>query len=1022
MKALSFYCSFTSEVKKQCISRMFLLLIIKFLKKSIMKNLFTALILVCSSIWFTASSQPLIHNENIIEKIDLAQELSKEELVELKLNVLLDKHHFIDKVESKKLMNSIDWIKMYNIIFPEEFDENAVYSPGKQLRNKIKKQYSNSVVLVSFAKEVSLPSKASLTKIQSDFQNGIIETEAAEALIKNIPLTIRFVYGAGLVKPIASFGNELNIIAPKEFQFLDEGISVSINNEHKDIVWNTSAGLENVPVTFLKEKELISVVKTKLFSKEDASKYKKRANRDLLTRSNSGQYNVPYYRNFSTTLTTGLPCQDGCAPGSNLMQGQTLIIEGNDCVLDKIIMITDGIDYRGRDVDEILELFGGVERFRFLLDFGFDIMIVDWPSQMGWIENNSAYFQSMVEELNAEEDFDRIEMVLGISMGGIITRHALIEMELNQTPHNINNWVAGDSPLEGSNLSIGVQALIREMDFAPDLFIAEEQQEKIEEFVDIINSPAARQLLSLHLSADLSNYTYLQKLYLYGYLLSPFAGHARISPAPDPLHIELQEYFSANGSYPQLTVNNVTIADGSSEGIWVNEPGNTILDVELDFLGIGGLGFLKTFASNGLGNRKVLKKKYPITATSRYTRLNFGIQNIDCAPGSFFPTNGFDDDGFNWPSLFSHATTTSALGIPGDPQNTDLSTSPFLEENIFNTPENMYHSSLVGEYGEAKMSFLVGRLDPDLLSPNNFIVLHQPLQFHFENNWGAPKTDFCIDDEVYLDGSLTTNQMQGYQLTLYIASSNQEVAQTPINPGSPSLVNITHAFMDAQPNLIFQPIEYRVKLEIFTNACGAELEKEHVFSFRECCTPNPLYPPSGPENIWIEDGNFHWDEVGGATQYRIDFGFPPGYDGPVPPCGCGISGNYPTIYGIEGTTFPIPDELINSCFFWSVRAYCPESGWSQPSGIKCYSTELMFRSTVLSTLEIFPNPANSQISVRFNHADVLDFEVYNNQGKLVLSALNLSGSDILDISTLPVGMYILKNPDNRVNPVRFIRQ
>ncbi len=962
-------------------------------------------------------AQSLAKGETHITKMDIREFVSEEEYLILKIKDILEKHAFLNQIEITKKTELTDWVKFYNLAFPDDELNKELISPGMRRYQEISDRHRNNIVLTTIAQTIKLPRETDLQTLLQKLQSNQIDLDKAEEELEEINSIDRNVFVAATIKPLQSFDAEINILVPVDYQFISDKFTIASNNLiGEKIRFNTGTGENEIQVLLQEEGKTVSQITTDLYDDKTAEKYRNRKFNTHQVRTE--ECNEPYIRNFETILETGLDCTGGCDEETPfLMQGEALIVEGNDCELDRIMMITDGIDYFGRSAEEILESLGGVETFRYLLDHGIDIMIVDWPSQMGWIENNSAYFQDMVRELTAEEHFESIEMLVGISMGGPITRHALLSMEENGEEHFVKNWVAGDSPLEGSNVSIGTQALAKEMILNGNE-VSEEVLQALMLFNQILDSPAAREMLRYHLSLP-EDYVYIEPVQFINKLL---VGNTLINPQPDG-DFELYKHDFDEYGYPTQTVNNIAIADGSGIGLLLSSPGTQIFNAAVD----GPNSYIKGFASDGLGDLIVMKKKYHWILPVRYTKLNYGIDNIDGAPGSKFPLQDFDIDGLIWDSTWSFASTTSALGITGDPQNVDLSESPFITnssnpwENIFVTDENEIHSDFSSGYGDQKLEFLIGRLDPSLFDPSNFIVANQALQFHFENKWGVPINEFCIGDDVFIDGSLTTNQMNGFQLTLFNANTNQELAHTDVLPGSPTLVNITEEILHADPGFVFLPIDYRLQVEIFSTACGAELVKSHVFNYRECCTANPFYPPSGPSNIWIEDGQFHWDPVGGATQYRIDFGFPPGYDGPVPLCNCGLSGDYPTIYGIEGTSYPIPEELINSCFYWSVRAYCPEIGWSQPSGIDCYDSEFSYRSTDSNTFEIFPNPANEHLSVRFDHVDMMDFEVYDSQGKLVLFATGLKRADVLDISQLPVGIYMLKDPDNLVAPVRFVK-
>ena len=143
---------------------------------------------------------------------------------------------------------------------------------------------------------------------------------------------------------------------------------------------------------------------------------------------------------------------------------------------------------------------------------GYDVIIVNHPvNDANGIDGGSDYIQrnaftliSLIRHINATKQGNEQNVVIGPSMGGLISRYALayMEKELATTGdnakwnHETRLWVSFDSPHQGANIPIGVQKGIQ--------FFAEEQSvESAQEFIDKqLDQPAPKQMLVNHYTND----------------------------------------------------------------------------------------------------------------------------------------------------------------------------------------------------------------------------------------------------------------------------------------------------------------------------------------------------------------------------------------------------------------------------------------------------------------------------------------------------------------------------------------
>jgi Secretion system C-terminal sorting domain/Putative serine esterase (DUF676) len=112
-----------------------------------------------------------------------------------------------------------------------------------------------------------------------------------------------------------------------------------------------------------------------------------------------------------------------------------------------------------------------------------------------YIERNAMVLvkliQSANQQLQASGSSEKI-VIIGPSMGGLISRYALRYMEQNNMTHNCKLWVSFDSPHHGANIPIGMQLLLKYAGQGLGLAAAKKAIQ------DQLDSPAAKQMLIHH--------------------------------------------------------------------------------------------------------------------------------------------------------------------------------------------------------------------------------------------------------------------------------------------------------------------------------------------------------------------------------------------------------------------------------------------------------------------------------------------------------------------------------------------
>lgn len=96
----------------------------------------------------------------------------------------------------------------------------------------------------------------------------------------------------------------------------------------------------------------------------------------------------------------------------------------------------------------------------------YDIIYVDWKVGVGDIKRNADVLIKVIDWVNAkkqESGSTATNVVLGQSMGGLVSTYALRKMEKMGKNHDTSLFVAHDSPFQGANTPVSVQFATRQV-------------------------------------------------------------------------------------------------------------------------------------------------------------------------------------------------------------------------------------------------------------------------------------------------------------------------------------------------------------------------------------------------------------------------------------------------------------------------------------------------------------------------------------------------------------------------------
>jgi hypothetical protein len=136
-----------------------------------------------------------------------------------------------------------------------------------------------------------------------------------------------------------------------------------------------------------------------------------------------------------------------------------------------------------------------------LLNNGYDVVYLDFASGADYIQKNGLVLVKLLQMVNARKAADATgsapaceNAVMGASMGGQVAKWALSYMEENGLDHQAHTYISFDSPQRGAHIPLSLQA------FA---LLADRSDQDEDKRWQKLNTPAARQMLLLHLGGQM---------------------------------------------------------------------------------------------------------------------------------------------------------------------------------------------------------------------------------------------------------------------------------------------------------------------------------------------------------------------------------------------------------------------------------------------------------------------------------------------------------------------------------------
>jgi hypothetical protein len=162
---------------------------------------------------------------------------------------------------------------------------------------------------------------------------------------------------------------------------------------------------------------------------------------------------------------------------------------------DHSVLTNPAIVVEGFDLDNTMDwpvLYDLLNQENLIEDLraeGYDAVVLDFTEATEPIQRNAFVLTELLAQVNAAIDPGSTTAVVGASMGGLVTRYALLWLEQQGTDHRVRTFLSFDAPHLGADIPLGLQHW---------LVFFQDESEDAGFLLSRLNTPASRQLLLYH--------------------------------------------------------------------------------------------------------------------------------------------------------------------------------------------------------------------------------------------------------------------------------------------------------------------------------------------------------------------------------------------------------------------------------------------------------------------------------------------------------------------------------------------
>ncbi len=249
--------------------------------------------------------------------------------------------------------------------------------------------------------------------------------------------------------------------------------------------------------------------------------------------------------------------------------------------IQKALFIAEGFDpspLLNKSNDNLDSILAYPAKFQYItndIDInGYDMVYIDNNNGIDDIKRNAALFMEALDKINSSvyrNDNASPNVVMGISMGGLVARYALRKMETENKDHKVWKYISIDSPHKGANVPVGFQAAARHLsslDFKYFFRTIFEMTDipMVSDALEVLNSPAAKQMLIYNVNDAGTGYD-------------------------NSIHTTFLAEYEQLG-FPQKC-QNIAVSNGISSGASLFSPGSDLVDINYRYT----LTFMQEFVN-----------------------------------------------------------------------------------------------------------------------------------------------------------------------------------------------------------------------------------------------------------------------------------------------------------------------------------------------------------------------------------------------------------------------------------------
>ena len=214
---------------------------------------------------------------------------------------------------------------------------------------------------------------------------------------------------------------------------------------------------------------------------------------------------------------------------------------------------------------------GGSDRVQDVFELeGYDIIYLQLSFPGDHADRNAEIVKKAVRKLRdmatANGSHEKT-VVIGASMGGLLSKYALLEMEQDGENHNVKTLITLDSPFQGANIPVGAQFMVKHLLGTQVNFLAGTVNTNVlalGSFIDIISETSS------------ATHTGFVREALY---YNVFENNTSSGSLINPEHTSFYTYFSSLGELQDCDF--VAISNGSSQGQRQTFfPGSRLLEIK----------------------------------------------------------------------------------------------------------------------------------------------------------------------------------------------------------------------------------------------------------------------------------------------------------------------------------------------------------------------------------------------------------------------------------------------------------